>query len=72
MNTREFTRHIKGLNKGTSIYMIVSVGAGLITTFLVVWMLNLFQQEKMTQGTLIGVGVGICASQVIKAAFYAW
>lgn len=71
MNTREFTRHIKGRNKGTSIYMIVSVGAGLITTFLVVWMLNLFQQGKMTQGTLIGIGVGICASQVIKAAFYA-
>lgn len=43
MNKREFIRHVKGRTKGTSIYVIVSVGAGLITAFLVAWMLNLFR-----------------------------
>ena len=71
MDKRRFIRRIKKSNKVSSIYMIVSVGAGLITTFLVVWMLSLFQQGKMTLNILIGVSIGICASQILKAIFYA-
>lgn len=71
MDKRRFIRRIKKSNKVSSIHMIVSVGAGLITTFLVVWMLSLFQQGKMTLNILIGVSIGICASQILKAIFYA-
>ncbi|EHQ91064.1 ABC transporter ATP-binding protein [Desulfosporosinus youngiae] len=71
MNTKTLTKQIKSKNKALDIYMFVSVLSGIATTFLVVWLVNLFISGQVSLQKIAMVGAGICISQTVKAIFYA-
>ncbi|KTE89487.1 ABC transporter ATP-binding protein [Desulfitobacterium hafniense] len=71
MDTKTLTKQIKTKNKAADRYMTVSVLSGIATTFLVVWLVNLFITEQVSIQKIALAGGGIVLFQVMKAVFYA-
>ncbi len=71
MDTKTLTKQIKTKNKASDRYMTVSVLSGIATTFLVVWLVNLFITEQVSIQKIALAGGGIVLFQVMKAVFYA-
>lgn len=71
MDTKTLTKQIKSKNKASDLYMTVSVLSGIATTFIVVWLVNLFITEQASLQKIAVAGGGICLLQAIKAIFYA-
>ncbi len=71
MDSKTLTREIKKRNKASDLYMFINVLAGIATTFLVVWLVNLFITAQASPGKIMLAGAGICFLQAVKAVFYA-
>ena len=70
MDTKTLTKQIKSKNKASALYMTVSVLSGIGTTFLVVWLVNLFITEQASLQKIAVAGGGIILLQAAKAIFY--
>lgn len=71
LKTQALAKKIKKMNKVSNNYMLISVLSGIATTFLSVWLLNLFIRDIATKQNIALIVFGICLMQLIKALFYA-
>lgn len=70
-NKNALAKEYKGKNKLSNILMAISVILGIIPMFIIMKMIGLLSDKKITINTILMFAVGICLCQILKAIFYA-